>query len=167
MNSAIVIFPKFQNIDIINEFRQKYDPLADKIAPHITLVFPFESQISTSELRKHMQQTISDIQPFAIKLCGIREHDNKYLFLNVINGNDQIIKLHDWLYTGILSKHLLKEITYVPHLTIGCIDNENEFHRILHTVKFKDIEFETKITHISVMQINTLDILKLEFEVRL
>jgi hypothetical protein len=34
----ILIFPKFDNIDIINEVRNKYDRLANLVNPHITLV---------------------------------------------------------------------------------------------------------------------------------
>ena len=33
----ILIFPKFDNIDIINEVRNKYDRLANLVSPHITL----------------------------------------------------------------------------------------------------------------------------------
>ncbi len=33
----ILIFPKFDNIDIINEVRNKYDRLANLVNPHITL----------------------------------------------------------------------------------------------------------------------------------
>lgn len=40
-----MIFPKFENIKIIDEIRDKYDPLANHVRPHITLVFPFESNI--------------------------------------------------------------------------------------------------------------------------
>ncbi|MPQ44814.1 hypothetical protein [Clostridium tarantellae] len=32
-----------KNINVITNIRKKYDPLADLVLPHITLVFPFES----------------------------------------------------------------------------------------------------------------------------
>lgn len=47
---TIIIFPEFENIDIINNIRKKYDPLADLILPHITLVFPFDSEMSNEKL---------------------------------------------------------------------------------------------------------------------
>lgn len=34
-------------------------------------------------------------------------------------GNDKIIKLHDELYTNILSEHLRKDIEFIPHIGIG------------------------------------------------
>ena len=33
---TIMIFPEFSNIKYINELRGKYDPLANKVRPHIT-----------------------------------------------------------------------------------------------------------------------------------
>lgn len=37
---TIMIFPEFTNIELINQLRVKYDPLFNKVRPHITLVFP-------------------------------------------------------------------------------------------------------------------------------
>ena len=42
---TIMIFPKFSNMEIIDRIRRNYDPLADLVRPHITLVFPFHSDI--------------------------------------------------------------------------------------------------------------------------
>ena len=42
----ILIFPKFENIYLIQNIRNKFDPLANLIAPHITLAFPFLDDIS-------------------------------------------------------------------------------------------------------------------------
>ena len=38
---TIMIFPQFENINLINEIREKYDPLAKHVSPHISLVFTF------------------------------------------------------------------------------------------------------------------------------
>lgn len=50
---CIMIFPEFENMSVINGIRDKYDPLAKYVRPHITLVFPFQSDISSIELKKH------------------------------------------------------------------------------------------------------------------
>ena len=42
----ILIIPKFNNINKIQKIREKYDELYDIINPHITLAFPFKSNIS-------------------------------------------------------------------------------------------------------------------------
>jgi len=48
---CIMIFPQFNNINIIDGIREKYDPLSNNVRPHITLVFPFESNISKVDLQ--------------------------------------------------------------------------------------------------------------------
>lgn len=58
---AIVILPRFEGLDRIEQFRRRYDPLASRIAPHITLVFPFESDLSADQLCAHMQQVIQGL----------------------------------------------------------------------------------------------------------
>ena len=49
---TIMIFPEFDNIDSIDRIRSKYDPLAELVRPHITLVFPFESDITNDTVSK-------------------------------------------------------------------------------------------------------------------
>ena len=49
---TIMIFPTFENIEIINSIRDKYDPLANLVRPHITIVFPFESDMSNEEVHR-------------------------------------------------------------------------------------------------------------------
>lgn len=46
----ILIFPKFENIDLIQDIRNKFDPLANIIAPNITLAFPFLDNMPNEEL---------------------------------------------------------------------------------------------------------------------
>ena len=52
---AIHIFPEFSNMESIDNLRAKYDPLFSLIQPHVTLVFPFESTITTAVLAQHVQ----------------------------------------------------------------------------------------------------------------
>ncbi|WP_411170681.1 2'-5' RNA ligase family protein [Clostridium sp. MB05] len=48
--------------------RGKYDPLANCIDPHITIVFPFESDISTNELKEHFNEALKDVKKFSVSL---------------------------------------------------------------------------------------------------
>lgn len=61
MKRTIMIFPKFNNIEIINNIRSKYDPLSLLVLPHITLVFPFELEISNKELEEIINKRNSQI----------------------------------------------------------------------------------------------------------
>lgn len=115
----ILIFPKFNNIDAIQAIRKKYDRLYDKLNPHITLVFPFVDDISDDELIKEVEKILSEYQKFLVRFKGVSLSNDNYLFLNCLKGKEEIISLHDALYSGNLSRHLRKDIPYVPHVTLG------------------------------------------------
>jgi hypothetical protein len=38
-----MIFPHFGNMQLIDNIRSNYDPLAEHVRPHITLVFPLKA----------------------------------------------------------------------------------------------------------------------------
>ena len=126
---AIVIFPEFapEQRAMINRLRDAYDPLAAAIAPHITLVFPFAATHSPDDLLAHMRASVATIPPFEIELRGVTGQDDEWLFLNVKRGNDQIITLHDRLYTGTLAPHFSPRYTYTPHLTVGHLARGERF----------------------------------------
>ena len=115
---AIVIFRAFADPAPIERMRRAYDPLADFIAPHITLVFPFTSAIATEALTAHMRRATRDLTPFEVMLREVTGHMEEYLFLNVKRGADQLVALHDQLYSGILTRYLAPEHTFTPHLTV-------------------------------------------------
>ncbi len=67
-NRAILIIPKIANSDDIQRVRLSFDPLAEKVPPHVTLVFPFESTMPTDILMQHVRAVTSSIKPFKISL---------------------------------------------------------------------------------------------------
>ena len=147
---SIIIFPKFGNdINLIQAIRDRYDPLAQKIAPHITLVFPFESEILSSELHQHLHNKLYDWKLFNITLQGISCESENYLFLNVVQGQKEIIKIHDLFYSGLLNKFLSKKHIYKPHLTVGRLENSNTARIAMDRLKDFDYKFETKINKIT------------------
>ncbi len=54
-----MIFPQFKNVNIIDDIRKKYDPLANNVRPYITLVFTFESNLTSIELKEHLKKVLS------------------------------------------------------------------------------------------------------------
>jgi len=44
---------------------------------------------------------------------------DNWLFLLIKDGKDQIISLHDQLYTGPLQQFLRSDIEFIPHLSLG------------------------------------------------
>ena len=119
----ILIFPKFKNINRIQEIRNKFDKLANLIPPHITLVFPFSDSISNQELVEKLSNLLTGWSSFNIEFHGISLSEDGYIFLNCINGCEEIIKLHDEIYEKILPSHYKKTIKYVPHITLGQADS--------------------------------------------
>lgn len=115
---SILIFPDFQE-DTIQQLRWRYDPLCDKVPPHLTLVFPFESTLSDAELTHHIKEVLEDFSPFSVILKGLSFRKDGYIYLNITSGGEMIRTLHHQLYQGILAPFLHPTLTYVPHLTIG------------------------------------------------
>jgi 2'-5' RNA ligase len=145
---SISIFPQFENSGPIHELRKKYDPLHNLIPPHITLVFPFISNITTEELTMHMKCVLAGEKPFSIKLTGITGERDSYLFLNVKEGNDGIIRLHDKLYSGLLTEFLFRKVSYNPHLTVGRISDEVQFENALNVTEGFNEVFTTTVSQI-------------------
>lgn len=164
MKRAIILFPKFKNLDAIQSVRERLDPLAHYIAPHITLVFPFESDCSTQELQSHMKNALAGVKKFPVLLQGVTGDDRDgYLFLNVKQGNDNIINLHDRLYNGVLEPFLFRKVTYCPHITVGRIDAQSAFDQALEELEcFKD-RFEAVIAKVYVEKIDALEQSVIEF----
>lgn len=151
---AIHLFPEFSNEHCINAIRSKYDPLADLIPPHVTLVFPFESDLSTEALAVHLQESMVGLKSFRLVMTGVAGADGEYLFLNVKVGNDQIIELHDKLYTGLLKQYLHRSLAYAPHLTIGRVKDKQIFEFALAETEDWNEVFETTVHQVVVERID-------------
>lgn len=148
---SILIFPQFGNIEIIEAIRRKYDPLVSLIKPHITLVFPFESEISNSTLEQLVEKTLKDLHPFPIELTGYSKHSDNfghYLSLNVTKGMDHIREIHELLYAEL--KISDSGFPYMPHLTVGKLPSAEQLDFAYKEIAdCKDI-FQTTVDKISV-----------------
>lgn len=170
---TIMIFPQFENQNIINEIRGKYDPLVNHVSPHITLVFTFESSLTSIEIKEHLVEVLDGTRRFSLTLQEIVNIDNplgRYLFLDIKEGNEQIKELSKKLYTGILQNYKpdwLSEKTFMPHMTIGSFTSKEDLN-----VAFKDTElvkenFTTTVDKISVEIIDENENSIIEVEVAL
>ena len=152
---GILIFPRFENEDIINKLRKRHDASVDKVRPHITLVFPFESDIGSVELKEHIITALSGVKTFDLSLKGItfaEERDN-HLYLNVYDGIEEIIDIHKKLYTGILEgffPDFLKKVNFLPHMTIGNLIYDEKSEENLYEIKNFNEVFNCRINEIAV-----------------
>lgn len=152
-NRAIVIFPEIKNMKGIHEIREKYDSLYNYIAPHITLVFPFESEISTEEMIAHVEKALEGFEGFYLSMRGVTGSPEGYIFLDVKKGNDQIIELHERLYEGILKEYHYRFIPYTPHLTLGRLgDPEKHKEAVTSLFEFNDV-FEAEVKKLVVLDL--------------
>lgn len=137
MKRDILIFPKFNNIELIQSIREKYDRLYMLVPPHITLVFPFTDDISNEDLYIKLKELIKDTKKFNVKFKGLSLSDDNFIFLNCVIGLENIIDLHDKIYNNILPTHFKKDVEYVPHITLGKsnnIDNLKDFKYSFETI---------------------------------
>ena len=139
----ILIFPKFKNINNIQKLRNKYDPLANLIPPHITIAYPFSDNISNEELIKKLTNLLKNFNPFTIVFKGLSLSKDNYIFLNCVKGNQEIIELHNEIYKQIIPTHLKKSIKYIPHITLGKSNNIEDLDSFNH-------EFKTIVDEISI-----------------
>jgi 2'-5' RNA ligase len=142
---VLVIFPRFLNPTPIHRLRSRFDPLSGEMDPHITLVFPFRSELTPHELQEHLSSVVADIEPFPVLLRGVTGYEWEYLFLNVKQGNDALIDLHDRLYTGPLRPYLQPAHTFLPHLTVGRLRDPTAFHNALRIASEVEEAFETVV----------------------
>ena len=121
LNRSIHIQPKFKKIHLIEDFRKQYDPLFGLIPPHITIIFPFKSDICKDILIKHLKVQLSDQDIFMISLDPKVhfEENSKFVFAKITDGADHITKIHNILYENILEDYKDNNYSYSPHLTLG------------------------------------------------
>lgn len=161
----ILIIPKFNNIYKIQMIREKYDELFDIIEPHITLAFPFRSNISNEKLRQQLTDIIRDINPFRIKCKGLTLRKDKkintyYIFLNIVEGKEIINEINHKIYKNILRDVDIKKYNYEPHITLGTTNNANE------KIELNE-EFETIVESIVVEQIGKNEESIIKFKINL
>ena len=167
---TIMIFPEFENMDIIDCIRARFDPLANLVRPHITLVFPFESEMSNEMLSKVLTERLCDIAPFEIKLGGISKHIDSfgnYLFLNILQGFEKIVSIHHLLYENEFKEFDIG-LPYVPHMTVGNVSNMQLLDAAFEELKDMDQIFTTTVRKISVEMIgeNNESIIVIEMKLR-
>lgn len=167
MKRAIHIFPTFHTPNKIQEIRKRYDPLSNKIPPHITLVFPFDSCIPQKELIQHVESVANLFSPFSLTMNGMTGSDEEYLFLNVKQGNDPLIHLHDELYKGILSSFRNVHITYIPHMTLGRLADREKWTAVVEDYKDWAENFQTIVKEIVVEEIGADEVAHIIGRVRL
>ena len=122
---ALVHYPNIDNRQI-NRFRKKYDPQFNMIAPHVTIMFPVPESVGEDNLVYHIENVLCNWQPFSIHLQDVQLSSDDYLYLVLQNGREAVIRLHNEIYTGVLVDFLRKDIPFIPHLTLGVLNQNSK-----------------------------------------
>ena len=152
---TIMIFPEFKNMEIIDKIRNQYDPLANLVRPHITLVFPFKSNMGNEELERILNVRLMPVKPFKLKLGGVSKQKDafgNYLFLDVLHGMEELCCIHQILYENEF-KRFESGLPYVPHMTIGKFPTANLLENAFNDIKSMDNTFSTIVNKVSVEMI--------------
>lgn len=125
--------------DWIQDIRKKHDKrYFDVVQPHFTLVFSTE-KLSREDFTQHVKEKIERFQAFDISLDSARvvEDDSKEFFHEFLipsKGFDEINKIHDELYTGLLESELRHDIPFIPHVGVGTSDDKQEAEEVVNMV---------------------------------
>lgn len=152
---TIMIFPELEGMEIIDEIREKYDPLAHLVRPHITIVFPFENQMSNNEIIDILSVRLKNINSFEMVLSGFSKQEDRYgnyLFLDIKEGIEEICAIHKILYDNEFSEHNLG-LSYKPHMTVGMLPTIEALNKAYEEVKKISRTFRALVNKISVEMI--------------
>lgn len=111
--------------------------------------------MSNEKLFDVLNERLAGVKPFKMELQGFSKCEDSfgnYLFLNVINGRDEIIKIHNLLYDNEFHK-FDAGLAYLPHLTVGKFKDNFELERAYEEIKDMDYLFSSNVNKISVEMI--------------
>jgi 2'-5' RNA ligase len=140
---AVVWFPQFEDslaLERIQRFRLSHDPLAEKLPPHLTLVFPFHANLSVTQLASHIKRSTTGWPALPASFRGVESVQGEFALLMCDLRREAIIELHNRLYRGVLRSFLRDDINYLPHITLGRSRITAEFDAMLADaeLRFRD-----------------------------
>ena len=152
---TVLIFPELENCAAIDAIRRKYDPLFGLIAPHLTLVFPFEWDIGDEALARLLDARLTGFSPFDLELCGVGRSVDRFgnfLYWNVAKGVESLVQLHDELAAHEF-RPFDSGFPYHPHLTLGKLPDADALNRAYEEVRGLNLHSFTRIHRISAEKI--------------
>ena len=159
MSYLVLAYPKIKEEDYrwIQSLRREYDiRYYFVVEPHFTIVFPVFNKGKDSILN-HVEKVYGDIAPIQFSVRGttiVKDSFSDYtdVFLVPDEGNREIIKLHDKLYTGILSEELRLDIPFIPHIGVGGSKDAAEAKKISDKLNKENICITGKIEELDLVE---------------
>lgn len=109
----------------VQGFRERHDPLAFKIVPHITVVFPFKLATTDHVVVNHVRSVLSQWPPLSASLGEVKAVAGGYVYYKLERGLAETRRITEHLHTGPLREvHLHPD--HEPHVTIGRVAREKQ-----------------------------------------
>ncbi len=158
MALLVLAYPELDDKDyrFIQDFRNEHDELFYKIVePHFTLVFPVHD-MKKSELITEIENKLHSFEPFDFTLrCTVINRDAFqdywHIFLAPDEGNSDIIKLHDTLYSGSLLHNYRMDIQFVPHIGIANSQNQMKMWQLTRELNESHLEISGRVEKLSLV----------------
>lgn len=153
--------------DWIQDIRKKHDKrYFDVVRPHFTLVFSTD-KLSLEDFTQHVKEKTKDFQAFEISLDSARvvEDDSKEFFHEFLipsEGFDEINKIHDKLYTGLLESELRHDIPFIPHVGIGTSDDRQEAEETVSMVMQEQRPINGTVSKITIVEFDGKKVIDLQ-----
>lgn len=158
MAHLVLAYPVLSDEDytLIQDYRRDHDKqYYSVVQPHFSIVFP-EVKLTEKEFVDEIRQLSVGVEKieFIIRCATINNDalsDDYNLFLVPDEGHSRIIRLHDKLYSGILSSKLRLDIDYIPHISIGISKDKSECKKWADEWNAKEFSIHGQISKLSIV----------------
>ncbi len=144
------------SMDKIQHYRKQYDSLYNIVEPHFTIVFLINEFSETEFIREVTYQANKFKKfDFIIRCATVnKDADSDYFntFLVPDEGYSNMIRLHDKLYSEKFKEHLMLDISYIPHITIGGSSDKFLCKKLADEWNEKDLSIGGVISHLDIIK---------------
>lgn len=168
MSLLLLAYPEMAKDDLerIQAYRKQYDLQYSFAEPHFTIVFAIDD-IPTAEFVAEVRKQSEGIRQiaFTVHEAILNKNDFHLLYHSFLvpgDGYEDIVSLHDKMYSGLFLSHLHPTIAYVPHITIGSAIDETIGEKVVGIWDEHAVPMTGRITALDIVQyengtLNTLE----------
>jgi 2'-5' RNA ligase len=103
-------------------------------------------------LVRHVKAIAAVHRPIRVRLAGFAGSADTHLFARVTHGNDELIALHDDLYSGVLALALDRTSIFITHVTVGQLDSALALRAALGSVNH-DLSWEFDVAALAIYRL--------------
>jgi 2'-5' RNA ligase len=133
---ALVVIPPADEMREVEVIRRRYDPQFQLVPAHITVVFPFPSSLSVTQLGAEVGPALAARPAFVADLSGISVHGS-YVFVDVACRGDDLADLHQRLHEVLVDAAATRRHPYRPHMTVGRLPSEKRAKEVAASVSIR------------------------------